>query len=229
MGIVSGIVIFVRALLSNRAAIAAENLVLRQQLGVLQRSVKRPRLRRRDRVLWVWLSRLWSDWRTSLVIVKPATVIRWHREGLRLYWHWKSRGEPGRPKINAEVRQLIRRMSLENPIWGAPRIQSELALLGYTAAESTIAKYTARHRKPASQTWRTFLENHVPDIAAVDFFAVATTTCSHVRPQPEQTIRPGSRISSISTAGVRLFSLNSPASKRGGLRPDTLPNRSAGR
>ena len=174
MGIVSGIAFFVRALLSNRAAIAAENFALRHQLGVLQRSMRRPRLRKRDRIVWVWLSQLWADWRSSLIIVKPDTVLRWHRDGFRLYWRWKSRKKPGRPKIDAEIRSLIRRMSRENATWGSPRIQSELALLGYTVDQSTVAKYMCRHRKPPSQNWRTFLENHVPDIAAIDFFVVAT-------------------------------------------------------
>jgi transposase InsO family protein len=108
------------------------------------------------------------------MIVKPETVIRWHRDGFRLYWRWKSRKKPGRPKIDAEIRSLIRRMSRENATWGAPRIHSELALLGYVVTRSTVATYMIRHRKPPSQTWRTFLENHVPDIAAIDFFVVPT-------------------------------------------------------
>jgi putative transposase len=176
MGVVRAIVMLLRAVLLPRAALAAEILALRHQLGVLQRSVKRPRLRRRDRILWVWLSRLWSDWRSSLLIVKPGTVIRWDREGFRLYWRWKSRKKPGRPKTDEEIRQLIRRMARENPTWGAPRIQSELALLGFTVVESTVAKYMDRSRKPPSQTWRTFLDNHVPDIVAIDFFVVATVS-----------------------------------------------------
>jgi transposase InsO family protein len=176
MSIVGGIVFFLRALLWNRAAIAAENLALRRQLAVLQVSVKRPRLRKRDRVFWVWLSRLWADWRSCLMIVKPETVIRWHKQGFKLYWCWKSRKRLGRPRIDAEIRDLNRRMSRENPTWGAPRIQSELALLGYTVAESTVARYMIRHRKPPSQTWRTVLDNHVPDIAAIDFFVVATVS-----------------------------------------------------
>jgi putative transposase len=176
MAVVRVFVTLIRALLLPRTAILAENLALRHQLGVLQRSVKRPRLRQRDRILWVWLSRLWSGWRESLAIVKPETVIRWHREGFKLYWRWKSRGKSGRPKIDAEIRHLIRRMSRENTTWGAPRIQSELALLGHTVDDSTVAKYMCRHRKPPSQTWRTFLENHVPDIVAVDFFVVATVS-----------------------------------------------------
>ena len=176
MGIVSAIVFFLRTVFLPRAALAAENLALRQQLAVFQVSAKRPKLRKRDRVFWAWLSRLWADWRSCLMIVKPETVIGWHRQGFRLYWRWKSRKKPGRPKTEAEVRQLIRRMSLENPLWGAPRIQSELALLGHTVAESTVAEYMGRRRKPPSQTWRTFLDNHVPDIAAIDFFIVATVS-----------------------------------------------------
>ena len=174
MGIVTGVVLFIRAMFTSRAAIAAENLALHHQLGILQRSVRRPRLRQRDRILWVWLSRLWPNWRDSLAIGKPATVIRWHRDGFKLYWRWKSRGKPGRPKIDAEIRSLIRRMCRENATWGAPRIQSKLALLGFSVDESTVAKYMIRNRKPPSQTWRTFLENHVSDIAAIDFFVVPT-------------------------------------------------------
>jgi len=176
MGIVRAIVILLRALLLPRAALAAENLALCQQLAVLQVSVKRPMLRKRDRIFWVWLSRFWAGWRSCLMIVKPESVIRWHREGFRLYWRWKSRNKIGRPKTDAEIRQLIRRMSLENPLWGAPWIQSELALLGYEVARSTVAKYMKRQGKPPSQTWRTFLENHVRDIIAVDFFVVATVS-----------------------------------------------------
>jgi len=174
MGIVTTIVLFLRALLVPRAALVAENLALRQQLAVLQVSAKRPRLRKRDRLFWVWLSRLWANWRSCLMIVKPETVIRWHREGFRLYWRWKSRKKLGRPKTDAEIRKLIRRMARDNPLWGAPRIQSELALLGHYVAESTVAKYMGRARKPPSQTWRTFLENHIGDIVAIDFFVVAT-------------------------------------------------------
>ncbi len=176
MGVVRVIVILFRVFLLRRAALAAEILALRHQLGVLQRSVKRQRLRQRDRILWVWLSRIWTGWRTRLVIVKPETVVRWHRDGFRLYWRWKSRKKPGRPKIDAEIRSLIRRMSRENATWGTPRIRSELRLLGYEASKATVDKYRVRHRKPPSQTWRTFLDNHARDIVAVDFFTVPTAT-----------------------------------------------------
>jgi len=176
MGVVSVIVYFLRAVLGDRAALIAENLALCQQLAVLQVSMKRPKLRTRDRVFWVWLSRLWSGWRSCLMIVKLGTVVRWHREGFWLYWRWKSRKKLGRPKTEAEIRALIRRMARENPTWVAPRIQSELALVGISVAESTVGKYMGRARKRPSQTWRTFLENHAGDIAAIDFFVVATVT-----------------------------------------------------
>ena len=119
MGILSLFLALVRAVLFDRAGLATENLALRQQLGVLRRSVKRVHLRRRDRAFWAVLSRMWKDWRSSLMIVKPETVIRWHRQGFRLYWRWKSR-PGGRPRKDAEIRTLIRRMSRENPTWGAP-------------------------------------------------------------------------------------------------------------
>jgi putative transposase len=174
MSVFDIIVVLCRSLLRTQAELAAEDLALRQQLAVLEHSAKRPKLRNRDRVFWVWLSRFWPDWRSCLLIVQPDTVIKWHRQGFRLYWRWKSLKKPGRPKIDAEIRSLIRRMSRENATWSAPRIQSELKLLGYTVAEATVAKDLIRHRKPPSQTWRTFLENHVGDIAAIDFLVVPT-------------------------------------------------------
>jgi transposase InsO family protein len=137
----------------------------------------RPKLRPRDRVFWTCLRRWWPDWKNSLEIVQPETVVRWHRQGFRLYWRWKSQaGRPGRPSIEPEVRALIRRMSQENPTWGAPRIQSELTLLGYHVADRTVAKYMLRPRQRPSQTWHTFLENHVGDLMGIDFFTVPTAT-----------------------------------------------------
>ncbi len=177
MGWIQIIVVFLRSLLRDRGELAAENLALRQQLAILEQRSKRPRLRRRDRIFWAWLSRFWSNWRSVLVIVQPETVVRWHQQGFKLYWRWKSRSKiPGRPRIDAEIRKLIRRTSLENPTWGTPRIRSELRLLGYEASKATVDKYKVRHRRPPSQTWRTFLDNHVRDIVAVDFFIVTTAT-----------------------------------------------------
>src|SRR6266404_5602659 len=135
-----------RGLFVTRLVLVTENLALRQQLLVLHRSSNRPRLRRRDRLFWIALSQLWRDWRSILVIVKPETVIKWHRHGFKCYWRWKSRsGRVGRPKIDTDIRDLIRRMSRENPIWGVPRIQAELHL--YEIAESTVAKYRLRSRQ----------------------------------------------------------------------------------
>ena len=166
--------ILLKAIVKSRASLVAENVALRQQLAVLERKMKRPRLRNSERIFWVWLSRLWKSWPSALLIVQPETVIKWHRQGFRLYWRFKSRKKKGRPKIEAEIRILIRRMSRDNPTWGAPRILSELLLLGYSVAESTVAKYMVRTPKPPSQTWRSFLKNHVGQIAAIDFFTVPT-------------------------------------------------------
>jgi putative transposase len=168
---------FLRALSTGAAGVALENLALRHQLLVLQRSVGRPRLSRWDRIFWVWLSRLWAGWRTILVIVRPATVLAWHRRGFQLYWRWKSRPNPvGRPRLDAELRTLIRRMARENPTWGRRRIQAELALLGYAVAQLTIGKYMHRTSPRPSPTWRVFLTAHARDIVAVDFFLVPTLT-----------------------------------------------------
>ena len=166
-----------RVLLAGRAALVAENLALRHQLAVLRRSVKRPRLRRRDRILWAWLSRTWKDWRASLVIVKPDTVVSWHRQGFRLYWRWKSRHRgDGRPAVPREVPDLIRRMSKTNSLWGAPRIHGELLKLGIEVSQATVSKYMVRRRKPPLQSWRAFLNNHAKDLVSIDFFTVPTVT-----------------------------------------------------
>src|SRR5262249_15164303 len=138
----------VRACCLGRAALLAENLALRQQLAILHRTTPRPRLRWWDRCFWVWLSKWWPDWRSALLIVKPAIVLRWHRAGFRRFWTWISRRKSGRPMVPAAVRALIRQMSRDNPLWGAPRIQAELCLLGHKVAESTVAKYLLRPRKP---------------------------------------------------------------------------------
>ncbi len=177
MSILRAVWVVLRGWLLGRAALVWENLALRQQLAVLQRATLRPKLLWRDRLFWVALSRLWRGWREALVLVQPDTVVRWHRLAFRLWWRWKSRGRPGRPAVAAEVRALIRRMSRENPLWGAPRIRSELRLLGHEVAQSTVAKYMVRRKgKPPSQTWKTFLRNHVGSLASIDFFVVPTVT-----------------------------------------------------
>jgi putative transposase len=168
------ILLLFRALFRSRSRLALENLALRQQLAVLHRKAKRPRLQTVDRAFWVAFAQTWKEWRSSLILVRPETVLRWHRQGFRYFWRWKSRG---RPCVRPELIRLIRRMSRENPLWGAPRIRSELLLLGYDVAEATVARYmTRKGRRPPSQTWRTFLRNHLRTTAACDFFVVPTAT-----------------------------------------------------
>jgi transposase InsO family protein len=161
----------------GRATLMAENLALRHQLAVLRRARPWVRLRWWDRLFWVWLSRWFAAWWSWLTIVQPQTVLRWHRLGFRRYWRWKSSGGvSGRPTIPRDVITLIRRMARDNPLWGAPRIRAELHWLGHDVAESTVAKYMPRERKPPSQTWKTFLANHVGCLASIDFFVVPTIT-----------------------------------------------------
>jgi transposase InsO family protein len=159
----------------SRLALQTEILALRHQIIVLKRSVNRPKLRAWDRFLWIWLLRFWPQWRSALVIVKPETVIAWHRNGFRLFWTWKCRcGKSGRPGISKDVRALIRTMSKNNSLWGAPRIHGELLKLGINISQATVAKYMVRHAKPPSQAWRTFLKNHTKQLASIDFFTVPT-------------------------------------------------------
>jgi transposase InsO family protein len=148
---------------------------LRHQLVVLQRNSRgRLALTNGDRMFFVLLYRWFPSILQAMTIVRPETVVRWHRAGFRRYWRWKSRGRGGRPPIKADLRVLIRRMSVENVLWGAPRIQGELLKLGFTVAQSTVTKYMARKGDPSGQSWSTFLRNHAPHIAAMDLFVVPT-------------------------------------------------------
>ncbi len=161
----------------TRVALQAEILALRHQLAVFQKNApRRLRLQRSDRLLWVLLSRWWPGWRHSLHMVRTDTVIAWHRRAFAWYWTRKSRRRPGRPNVAADIRHLIRDMSQANPLWGAPRIHGELLKLGIEVAQSTVAKYLRRPRKPPSQTWRAFLANHLEQMASIDFFLVPTAT-----------------------------------------------------
>ena len=148
------ILIAVSRALASRQRLVLENIALRHQLEVLQRNAKRLRLKPSDRALWAFLSSILPDWRHHLSIVQPDTVVRWHRAGWRLYWCWRSDPGRGRPKVSVEVQSMIRRISLENPLWGAPRIHGELMKLGYGVCETTIAKYMVHRPAPPSQTWQ---------------------------------------------------------------------------
>src|SRR6266852_7556504 len=159
----------------TKARLEAEIIMLRHQLNVLrQRVPSKPKLTVADRLLFVWLYRLFPSVLNAVTIIQPETIIRWHRTGFRLYWRWKSRSRGGRPKIPGEIRRLIREMSLENSLWGAPRIHGELLKLGIEVAQSTVAKYMANHRPGSGQAWKTFLRNHVAGIGAMDFLVVPT-------------------------------------------------------
>jgi len=167
------------AFFRSRHRLGLEIAVLRQQLSVLKRKNTRPRLIRLDRLFWVALRRFWGRWSEVLVIVKPETVTRWHREGFRLYWRLRSRRhQSGRPELTLEVRELIQGMAAENPTWGAPRIQGELLKLSFAISERTVSRYLARvqPRRRAGQPWLSFLKNHREVIAAIDFFTVPTLT-----------------------------------------------------
>ena len=162
-------------LLRSRVALEAEILVLRQQINVLRRAnPKRLRFVSIDRLILGGVCRLFPKMYGALAIVRPETVIRWHRAGFRSYWRWKSKQCCGRPAVTVEIRQLIRQMSGANPLWGAPRIHGELLKLGIDVGQTSVAKYMVRRRGPPSQGWRTFLRNHADGIAAMDLFVVPT-------------------------------------------------------
>jgi len=162
--------------LKSQRDLTLENVALRHQLMVLQRQAGRPPFKDRDRLFWVWMRRVWSGWHRALVLVQPATVVKWHRRGFRAYWRRKSRPKGGRPRIDCQVQNLIRDMWRANPTWGKPRIQAELRKIGIEVSDSTIRRYRPPRNSPPSQTWRSFLENHLGEIAAIDFFFVPTVT-----------------------------------------------------
>src|SRR6266478_5547028 len=165
-----------RSSVRTHRELALENLALRQQLAVWKARQPRPRLTEMDRIFWVLLSRLWTSWRDSVHVVRPETAVGWHQHGFRCYRAWKSRHRRGRPRLGTELRDLIRRMSRANPLWGTPRIHGELLKLGLTVSQARVSKYMVRPRRPPSQAWRTFLKNHAPDLIALDFFTVPTAT-----------------------------------------------------
>jgi putative transposase len=161
----------------ERRDLALENLALRQQLAILKRTQKRPAIGTKDRLFWVWLSRIWSGWRAPLLIVKPETVIGWHRKGFRPFWTKLSRRKiGGRPSVDSRMRALIKQMAQANPLWGAPRIHGELLKLGIDMSERSVSRLMPKDRKPPSQTWRTFLNNHIREMVSIDFLTVPTAT-----------------------------------------------------
>jgi hypothetical protein len=161
LAILSLLTTFAANLFRSRRQLEVENLFLRHQLNIaMRRAPRRLRLHRSDRAVLVWLTRLWPSLIGLARVVQPDTILRWHRSGFCAYWRWKSRGQPGRPRVSRELRELIQQMSKDNPLWGAPRIHGELLKLGFEVAQSTVSKYMIKHRGPPSQTWRTFLRSH---------------------------------------------------------------------
>jgi len=168
---------FVAGMFKSRSRLEAENLFLRHQLNIaLRRAPPCLRLRGSDRALLIWMTRLWPGLLSLAQVVQPATILRWHRAGFKVFWRWKSQNRAGRPKIDRRLRDLIQRMSRENPLWGASRIHGELLMLGFKVAQSTVSKYMMRGRNPPSQTWKTFLRNHAEAIVAIDMCVVPTVT-----------------------------------------------------
>jgi transposase InsO family protein len=167
-----------RVFFRSRHDTVLEILALRQQVAVLKRKRPRPRLNQMDRLFWTTLRQVWSRWGEVLVVVKPETVVGWHRAGFRLFWKWRSRARGGRPKTTAEIRTLIRRLAEENATWGAPKIHGELQKLGFVVSETSVGRYlrSIRRRGDPGKQWLTFLANHREVIAAFDFFTVPTAT-----------------------------------------------------
>ena len=166
---------FVMLVLGGHRYVALENAALRQQLAVFKRDVKRPRLHRRDRLFWIGLRTIWKNWKSALVIVRPETVISWQRKRFKRYWWRLSQAKgPGRPPMSTEIRKLVRTMAAANVLWGAPRIHGELLKLGFEISERTVSRLMPKRRKEPSQTWKTFLNNHVGQLVSIDFLY-----CSH--------------------------------------------------
>jgi putative transposase len=180
--IISAFLAAIRVFFRRRADLALEILALRQQVAVFKRKRPRPALHSLDRLFWTVLREVWPRWSDVLVIVKPETVVRWHRAGFRMFWRWKSRPSNGRPKVSAEIRALIRRLAMENPSWGAPKIHGELLKIGFEVAERTVARYlrNARRRGDPARRWLAFLANHREVIVAMDFFTVPTLSFQHL-------------------------------------------------
>jgi len=163
--------------LKSRADLQAENLMLRHQIGVLRRSSsKRVRTTRIDRLSFVWLYRLWPNSIGDVQIIHPKTLVRWHRQGFKAYWRWKSRSRVGRPKVSAELRALVLQISRKNPLWGAPRIHGELLKLGFKLSQATVSRYLPRRPRDPDQRWKTFLRNHRHCVASIDFLVVPTVS-----------------------------------------------------
>ena len=169
---------FFLLLFKSKESIQLENILLRKQIDILMRSGKRSTVTNRDRAVFVFLSKLYPKWKESFLIFQPDTLIRWHKKGFKLYWWYKSKNKGGRSPINIELIELIKKMSKENPLWGAPRIHGELLMLGFKVSQSTVSYYIPKKTHPSGQSWLTFLHNHLKETISVDFFSIPTLTYS---------------------------------------------------
>jgi putative transposase len=170
-----GIFRVILSVLAGSEQVALENLALRQQMAIFQRTVRRPRIRSMDRLFWICLRRVWKDWKSALMIVRPETVVDWHRKRFKHYWSQLSRHKsPGRPRTDGDIRKLVKTMAEANLGWGAPRIHGELLKLGIEVSERTVSRLMPQQHRAPSQTWRSFLDNHVRDLVSIDFFTVPT-------------------------------------------------------
>ena len=199
--ILQSLALFLLCAFRSRRTMALRILVLEHLVRVLKRTTERPRITEWDRALWVTISRTWSQWRAHLHFVRPETVVDWKSRRFRRRWTRKSQGgRPGRPSVPMEIRQLIRKMARANVLWGALRIHGELLKIGVKISQATVAKYMPRRSKPPSQTWRTFLNNHVGDLVAIDFFTVLTappvpeSVSDQPRPRSYPTVQPIARV-----------------------------------
>ena len=166
---------FVILVFSGHKQLALENAALRQQVLVLKRQVKRPRLQRCDRLFWMSLRTIWANWKSALMVVRPETVISWQRRRFKRYWWRLSQPKgPGRPRVSSDIRKLVRTMAAANPLWGAPRVHGELLKLGFEISERTVSRLMPKRERKPSQTWMTFLRNHIGQLVSIDFFTVST-------------------------------------------------------
>jgi hypothetical protein len=187
---ICAVLAIIRDFFRSRVDTSLEILALRQQVAVLKRRRPRPALNGFDRLFWTTLRQLWPRWSDVLIIVKPETVVGWHRRGFRLYWRWRSRRRGGRPRASQEIRTLIRTMAIENLGWGAPKIHGELLKLGFDVSERTVARYLQRLRRRGdpSKRWFVFLANHREVIVAMDFFSAPQGRRSPVGEGPTQVV-----------------------------------------
>jgi len=169
------LLIFYFSFFKSQSRLQLENIYLRKQLEILKRSNRKIKIKNQDRFFFLFMKRIFANWQSSLLIIKPSTVINWHRKGFKFYWRWKCRNSGGRPKIPQEQINLIKKMAKDNPLWGVPHVHGEMLKLGYEISESTVMRYMPKKEgSTTGQNWKTFLKNHSSEIISIDYFCVPT-------------------------------------------------------